>query len=204
MRIKPAGIPAFLLTFFLVFLFSGPAGAQSAPLSIPQPIPLSSADAFLLAETLAERCPDAPYAARVAMAAAVLGRMESPAYPDSLPDVLAQLEAEGSFGGEGPDLSGRTRASAVLRGILDRLAAGFAVPSGFAVSADRIRELSSDAVRAAIGGADPARGALFFRYVPTPRTGDFRFDDSREDGFRRRMEKELAGYPLVIGTVGFR
>jgi hypothetical protein len=37
-----------------------------------------------------------------------------------------------------------------------------------------------------------------------PRTGDFLFDDSREDDFRALLEKELAGYPLVIGTVGFR
>ncbi len=194
MRKKTAAIPAFFLTFFLVFLFSVRAGAQS----VPQPIPLSSADAFLLAETIADRCPDAPYAARVAMAAAVLGRMKSPAYPDSVPDVLAQMEAEGSFGREISDRSGGIRVSAVLRGIVDR------IPSGFAVSADRIRELSADAVRAASAGADPARGALEFRYVPTPRTGDFRFDDSREDGFRKLLENELAGYPLVIGTVGFR
>ena len=197
MRTKPAGIPAYLLAFFLIFLFSCRAGAQSDRA-------MSSADAFLLSETLAERCPDAPYAARVAMAAAVLGRMENPAYPDSLPDVLAQLEAEGAFGRDAAAPSGKSRISVLLHGITERFAAGLPIPAGSPIPADRIRELSADAVRAASCGADPARGALSFRCVPMPRTGDFLFDDSREDGFRALLEKELAGYPLVIGTVGFR
>ena len=138
------------------------------------------------------------------MAAAVLGRMDSAAYPDSLPDVLDGLEAEGAFG-EREDSS---RAGSPMRRVLGRLfAASAAIRASGASggsSESRLRAISADAVRAALSGADPVSGALEFRVIPPPRTGDFLFDDSREDAYRARLAEELAGYRAVIGGVGFR
>ena len=85
--------------FVLCVLLSAAAGASDEATAEaqkyearPSATALSPADEILLSETLAERCPDAPYAARVAMAAAVLRRCGA---GGSLPAVLNQLEAEG-------------------------------------------------------------------------------------------------------------
>ena len=91
-----------LLLLYVLFLFPGNAHAREADRSAG----LTPAEEQLLAEVLAEKCPEALYAARVGMAAAVLGRMESPAHPDSLGEVLAELEVEGAFGAVRPSPPG--------------------------------------------------------------------------------------------------
>lgn len=164
---------------------------------------LSPAEERILAEVLAEKCPEALYAARVGMAAAVLGRMESPAHPDGLREVLAELEGEGSFGTvpssppEAPGLSTGNGLRRLLRGLNGLIRGG---RDGGA----RCFELSLHAVRAAEDGADPMNGALSFRAVRLSRVRDFLFNDAGEDADRRRIAEELRDYPVIAGNVGFR
>ena len=177
---------------------AGIAGARDVEAQ-PSVTALSPADEILLSQTLAERCPDAPYAVRVAMAAVVLRRLEP---GSSLSEVLTRLEAEGAFGEPGPSEPGRrgkpllSLSSALRRFLRDR-----AVGRD---KADRLAVLSLDAVRAAESGADPVPGALSFRCVPLPDGGDLLFDDSREDGQRERIGKELEDCDVIVGNVGFR
>lgn len=168
-------------------------------------VSLSPSDETVLARTLAEECPEVPYAARVGMAAAVLGRMGSPEHPDSLRDVLAELEREGAFGS--PEAE-RSRASVPgpsslfgVRRILSRLGDFI---RGRREKGPRLYELSLHAVRAAEAGADPMDGALSFRVVRPSRTPDFLFNDAGEDAESRRIGDELREYPLIVGGVGFR
>lgn len=164
---------------------------------------LSPSDERKLAGTLAEECPDALYAARVGMAAAVLGRMRAPGYPDDLAGVLAGLRAEGAFGQpQEPQQSRPGPLCALLPGLrrfVSRVA-GLPDPG----DSGRLHELSLHAVRAAEAGADPAGGALDFRVVRAEHARDLLFNDSAEDARRQAVEAELRGYPLAIGEVGFR
>ena len=166
---------------------------------------LTPAEETLLSLTLAESAPEATYAARVGMAAAVLGRMRSPAYPDALPDVLDGLRAEGAFGKNDAAPSFYAGIPAALtRALGDRIAdlgriVGTGVPSD-----ERLAELSLHAVRAAEAGADPAGGALSFRIVRIPRSRDFFFNDAGEDTRKKKIADALRDCPLVLGEVGFR
>ena len=164
---------------------------------------LTPAEERLLAEVLAEKCPEALYAARVGMAAAVLGRMESPAHPDSLRAVLAELEGEGSFGAVPSSLSGASGSptGSGLRRFLRDLAV---LIRGGTDGGARALELSLHAVRAAENGADPMNGALSFRVIRLPRVRDFLFNDAGEDADSRRIAEELREYPMAVGGVGFR
>ena len=190
--------------------FFGAVLAGIAALSLLFPVracaaqkPLSASDEKLLARTLAEKCPEALYAARVGMAAAVLGRMESPAHPDSLRAVLAELEGEGSFGAVPSSLSGASGSptGSSLRRFLRNLAG---LIRGGTDGGARALELSLHAVRAAENGADPMNGALSFRVIRLPRVRDFLFNDAGEDADSRRIAEELREYPIAAGGVGFR
>lgn len=163
---------------------------------------LSSFDERRLARVLAEECPDVPYAARVGMAAAVLGRMDDPGYPDSLTEVLAGFWREGSFGAERTTSShaGRSLRDGVRR-LLKRLSGAV---TGRGDEKRRLLELSLHAVRAAEAGADPMDGALSFRVVRSSRPPDFLFNDSGEDTAESGIREALRGYPVIVGGVGFR
>ena len=163
---------------------------------------LSSFDERRLARVLAEECPDVPYAARVGMAAAVLGRMDDPGYPDSLTEVLAGLYEEGSFGADRTTSShaGRSLGDGVRR-LLKRLSGAV---TGRGDEKRRLLELSLHAVRAAEAGADPMDGALSFRVVRSSRPPDFLFNDSGEDAAESGIREALRGYPVIVGGVGFR
>lgn len=185
-----------LLLLYVLFLFPGNAHARESDRSAG----LTPAEEQLLAEVLAEKCPEALYAARVGMAAAVLGRMESPAHPDSLAGVLAELDEEGSFGAAPSSLSGSPTGNGLrrlLRGLNGMI-------QGRMDGGARALELSLHAVRAAENGADPMNGALSFRVIRHSRVRDFLFNDDGEDADSRRIAEELREYPIAAGGVGFR
>ena len=211
-RLRPL-LAALAVLCLLLRLFPAlalPSRAQPVDAAaVPDPCRcrLTPDEEQLLALTLAESAPEASFAARVGMAAAVLGRMGSPGYPDALPEVLAGLRAEGAFGADRTDPHGETLSAGPLRSVGDLLSDGFARIAGTGAGEDadrRLTELSLHAVRLAEAGADPAGGALGFRIVRIPRARDFLFNDAGEDARLSEIRGALRDYPVILGDVGFR
>ena len=192
--------PRSLLAAALAFLLVLPSSAAEA--EDRRTRALSSSDERRLARILAEECPDVPYAARVGMAAAVLGRMDAPGYPDTLTEVLTGLYREGSFGADRGTSSGGGRSFGDgVRRLLERLSGAV---TGRGSERERLFELSLHAVRSAEAGADPVGGALSFRMIRSSRPPDFLFDDTGEDKAESRIRDALREYPVTVGGVGFR
>ena len=122
----------------------------------------------LLARVLVRAFPEAGFAAQVSIAAAVRNRAE--AHETSVPAVLDSLIDEGVI--READLG--------------------AIPDG------RAAELARDAARAALGGADPTGGALYFKRL-APGKPDLRFDDARENQYTAQASR----YSCVIDGLAF-
>ena len=122
----------------------------------------------LLARVLVRAFPEAGFAAQVSVAAAMCNRAE--AHETSVAAVLDSLIDEGVI--READLG--------------------EMPGG------RAAELAREAARAALGGADPTGGALYFCQLDRGRP-DLRFDDTRENQYTA----EASRYPCVIEGIAF-
>ena len=142
---------------------------------------ISEAEKEYLARSIAVCYPDLSYGGRVSVAAVVLNRMGCEVFPDSSSGAVMSLAAEGEFTS------------------LDRVAAEVN---------QKLLRLSSDAVEAAINGADPTGGALFFESVDSGKWhGDLLFNDFTEDESRRAMQnyfiKKYGASAVIIDGIGF-
>ncbi|MBE6626373.1 MAG: cell wall hydrolase [Ruminococcaceae bacterium] len=142
---------------------------------------ISEAEINYLSRAIAVSYPKISYGGRVAIAAVVLNRMETVGFPDSACGAVMSLVSEGEF-------------SAVyeVAGKID----------------SKTVRLSSDAVEAAISGADPTGGALYFESVGSEKWhGDLLFNDSAEDQMRRTMEnyflQKYGEAAVIIDNIGF-
>lgn len=110
----------------------------------PPPPAVSPEDRDLLARLIHAEAEDEPYEGQVAVGATVLNRVESPDYPDNIPDVVYQID------------SGYYQYEVVKNGRIDLPAD----PEAF------------DAADEALAGSDPSLGAIGF-YNPEKATNEW-------------------------------
>lgn len=126
---------------------------------------VSDSDAELISRAVATSYPDIDFGARVGICAVILNRLESEKFPSNVSTVITAMDS----GFNGTIIARQTD--------------------------ERIMRFSRDACNAALSGADPTGGALFFEQLPKPTRKDNRpdFADSLD----------LSKYKVVVGTVGF-
>ena len=191
---------------FLIFLLLS-ANASAAPVRTGIQLSPDAEDA--LADVLVRYAADLPHAARVGIATVIAREAEAeqrgftPGSPDApvsaraIERTAAGFAERGAFG-EDPGPSALSRIFDAAADLLPPPLTPFTRRDP-----DSARLLAESAVRAAERGADPSRGADSFRIVRLPRTGDFDFDDTREDEERKKIAETLEGCGVVIGRVGF-
>ena len=142
---------------------------------------ISEAEKEYLARSIAVCYPDLSYGGRVSIAAVVLNRMGCEVFPDSASGAVMSLAAEGEF-------TSLDKVSAELN--------------------EKLLRLSVDAAEAAISGADPSGGALYFESVDREKwRGDLLFNDFSEDESRRVMQnyftEKYGVSAVIIDGIGF-
>ena len=142
---------------------------------------ISEAEVDYLARAIAVSYPEVSFGGRVAIAAVVLNRMGAVGFPDSAGGAVMSLASEWEFSG---------------------------VYKVAGEVGEKLLRLSSDAVEAAINGADPTGGALFFESISgIKRSPDLDFNDVSEDESRREMQdyfiKKYGVSAVIIDEIGF-
>lgn len=116
------------------------------------------AEADYLARAIAASYGDLSFGGKVGIAAVALNMKEA-GLAETLPGAVAALSAEGEFPGVGK-----------LAGEID----------------EELYRICKDAVEAAINGADPTGGALYFHSFNERVWADLRFDDTREEELAKK------------------
>lgn len=136
-----------------------------------------------LARAIATSYGELSFGGKVGVAAVVINMKEA-GIARTLPGAVAALAAEGEFAG------------------IDKLAGE--------IGEEEYR-IATDAVAAAMNGADPTGGALHIHSFGKGRRADLRFDDTAEEEGAKKMRRELerlaresgGGNPMLIDNVGF-
>jgi len=91
----PAGRQARALLAIILFITFIPGtsyflrrSAVLLPVAQPRPVSIRADETNLLARTVAAEAEDEPYPGKVAVVAVVLNRLENPAFPNTIPDII--------------------------------------------------------------------------------------------------------------------
>ena len=138
---------------------------------------LSPHDREFLIRAVALAYPDVGFAGRVGICSVVLARMEDDRFPDTAAEVIV------SFGD----------------GCFPQNTAAVRNPD------EKIMRLTADALDAALSGADPACGALYFTVLDEWKpVYDLKFDNSGEKQRDRAVENCTQFCTVVVDGIGFR